>query len=434
MRTRGPRSPFLCLAVALAASTSLADDPPARVGFVVRAGEHDRHGSIVRFSIPVTRLAPALTGALDAGPVALLVTDPLAPPGTGATVAQADRRPDGSIRLTWALSRPIEAGREARFEVGTAATAPAAVASWSAATGEGGRVEFRLRGRPAFTYNARPLASPDPGASPLMSRDAYIHPAYTPAGAVVTGDFSRFHPHHRGLFLAYTKTRWGTALPDFWNIQDGKGRIRADGSDVPNVGPVVASFAARHRWEAAVKGADGSTSWPVALRERWEVEAYDVPEFPGRLLDITSTQQAKGHPLELLPYRYGGMAFRSAEPSVKGPIDVLTAEGRHRLDGDGKPTRWVDLTGPIAEGSPNYAGAMIADHSSNPGYPNAIRIHPTNLPFFSVVPAHDRPLTIPVDRPTTFRYRILIHDGRPDPALDDRVAADFVDPPGVVLD
>lgn len=243
-----------------ATSPGRADDVPARVGFVVRAGGHDRNATIVRFSILATRLDPATARAAEAGPVALLVTDPLASPGTGATVAQADRRPDGSIRLTWALSRPIEAGREARFEVGTAATAPEPSGPWSAAAGEGGKVEVRLRGRRAFAYNAGPLANPDPGASPLLTRDAYIHPAYSPAGEVVTGDFSRFHPHHRGLFLAYTRTRWGTATPDFWNIQDGKGRIRADGCDVPTVGAVVAGFVARHRWEAAVKGSDGATS------------------------------------------------------------------------------------------------------------------------------------------------------------------------------
>ena len=189
---------------------------------------------------------------------------------------------------------------------------------------------------------------------------------------------------------------------------------------------MIARFEARHRWDALQKGkAEGR---PV-LRETWEVEVFDVPGSPYSVIDLTSTQQAIGQPLNLLPYRYGGMAYRGAEPFVKGPLDVLTSEGYHRLDGDGKVARWVDLTGPVAEGSARYAGAMIADHPDNPGHPTKARIHPLILPFFSFVPARDRPLAIPSDVPAVFRYRIMIHDGRPDPALDDRAARDFSDPP-----
>jgi hypothetical protein len=119
---------------------------------------------------------------------------------------------------------------------------------------------------------------------------------------------------------------------------------------------------------------------------------------------------------------------------VKGKLDVLTGEGRHRVDGDQKPTRWVDLTGPVADGSDKYAGAMIADHPSNPNYPTVARIHPTTLPFFTYVPAHDKKVTIAADAPTVFRYRVLIHDGHPDAKLDEAIARDFAEPPVVVVE
>ena len=77
---------------------------------------------------------------------------------------------------------------------------------------------------------------------------------------------------------------------------------------------------------------------------------------------------------------------------------------------------------------------MIADHPENPHHPTVVRIHPTSLPFFCFVPAHDKPLTIATDRPTVFRYRIMIHDGQPDPALDERIAGDFAEPPAVVVE
>ncbi len=300
---------------------------------------------------------------------------------------------------------------------------------WSFDQPKPGALELKHGDRSVFRYNAAPVSSPN--YKEIQNRDAYIHPAYSPSGALITGDFSSSHPHHRGFFLAYERTKTGDLTPDFWNIHVGTGKIYADGFDKPVVGPLTARFSARHRWEAKDKAKGTSV---VVLRERWDVEAYDIPNAPYWLFDITSTQQAVDRPLELLTYRYGGMAYRGPEPFVKGTLDVLTSEGLHRKDGDQKPARWVDLTGPIADGSDKYAGAMIADHPSNPHYPNVARIHPTTLPFFCYVPAHDKPLTIAVDAPTVFRYRVLIHDGRPDKDLDERIARDFAEPPVVVVE
>ncbi len=402
------------------------------ISITVRAGGQDRLGSLLTFRVPSDRLGPKAVKALEDGPIALDVVDPGAPIDSPPTVAQVARLGDGLIRATWFLPKAIPKGTEARFELDGASVGSDAHRPWSVVEATRGAIEFRNRNRPVFRYNASPLTSPKADASANLTRDAYIHPAFSPSGALITGDFSSYHPHHRGFFLAYVHTKWGDLAPDFWNIQSGTGKIVADGFDRPTLGPVSVRFEARHRWEARVNGPQRSES-RVALRERWGVELFDVPGSPYWLIDLTSTQQAEGEPLEVLPHRYGGMAYRSAEPSVRGPIDVLTAEGRHRLDGDQKPTRWVDLTGPVADFSPNYAGAMVADHPGNPRYPTVVRIHPITLPFFSFVPAHDQNLTISTDRSTVFRYRILIHDGRPDPALNNRIAVDFSDPPEVIL-
>src|SRR5262249_16770408 len=122
---------------------------------------------------------------------------------------------------------------------------------WSLSDPSAGRIELKNRDRPVFRYNMRPVANED--FPKLPARDAYIHPAYTPSGALITGDFSKAHPHHRGFFLAYTKTQVGDLHPDFWNIQNGTGLIVFDRLESNSTGPVAAQFYARHRWEA--KGA-----------------------------------------------------------------------------------------------------------------------------------------------------------------------------------
>jgi len=419
---RTPRPSAWPWLVGLAALTLPPPVTAASLEITVRAGPHARKLTPVRFEVAEDRLGPEVRSALDSGPVPVRVEAPT------PCIAQVERLGGGrEARITLILPAEIPAGGEARLRIDLdrpLADRPA----WTLAERSPGALELRRGDRAAFRYNAAPVSSPDYG--PIQVRDAYIHPAYTPSGALITGDFSPSHPHHRGFFLAYERTKAGNLSPDFWNIHQGSGKIVADGLDRPVVGPVTARFSARHRWEAIDKAGRSSR---VALRERWEVEAYDIPGSPYWLFDLTSTQQGADGPLELLPYRYGGMAYRGPEPFVKGTLDVLTSDGKHRRDGDQKPARWVDLTGPVADGSDTYAGAMIADHPSNPRAPSVARIHPTTLPFFCFVPAYSAALTIAADAPTTFRYRVLIHDGHPDAAVDERAWRDFAEPPSVIV-
>ncbi len=435
-----PRIALAALAVFLASRPAPAEDqsppPKGHLAVTVRAGAHPRQDTPVRFELPESRFGPAVLQALEAGPATLAVFH--YPEGKEnaegnwiiRSVAQADRSAEkGLIRLTWIWRGPVPARAEDRIFLGVEAPAGSPGVAWTFAEHPAGALELKRGDRPVFRYNAAPVSSPDHG--PIQTRDAYIHPAYSPSGALVTGDFSPYHPHHRGFFLAYVHTRAGASTPDFWNFQSGTGKIHSEGFDKPVAGPVTARFSARHRWEAKDKATGKGR---VVLRERWDVEAFAVRDSPYWLFDLTSTQEAVGEPLELIPHRYGGMAYRGPEPFVKGPLDVLTAEGRHRFDGDQKPTRWVDLAGPVADGSGPYAGAMIADHPTNLRHPNVARIHPVTLPFFSFVPAHSRPLSLPAGAPTVFRYRVLIHDGHPDADLDERTWRDFAEPPTAAIE
>jgi hypothetical protein len=341
------------------------------------------------------------------------------------TIVQASRMVQGTdtndVQLTWLLRGPLKAGATASFllEVEKPATG---ASPWNLNKVKGGQ-ELRHGDKLVFQYNTEPQSNAKYG--PIQHRDGYIHPAYSPSGALVTGDFSPFHPHHRGFFLAYAKAQIEKEPLDFWNIHTNKGTIRHQGLDRVEAGPVSALISTRHIW-------NDKSGKPIA-RERWDVEIFEVPGSPFWVFDLTSTQQAVDKPIEVLPYRYGGMAYRGAEPFVKGKLDVLNAEGKHRVDGNLQATRWVDLTGPVADGSTAYAGAMIADHPANLNHPTVARIHPTTLPFFSFVPASSKTVVIDSKTPLVFRYRVLIHDGHPDGTLDERIWGDFASPPKVMI-
>ncbi len=404
--------------------------PPGPLVLVVQAGRTPRKDTPVRVEVSGDRLGEPLRAALGDGPKPVFLRELRDGSPVGEPIgAQAERVPDatdGKIRLTWILAGETPADAERRFRLES--TRPETSASpWSLSDETSGTLELWHGKRMVFRYNTAPVSNP--GYGPIQHRDAYLHPALTPSGATITGDFSSSHPHHRGFFLAYAKTEVGPLHPDFWNIHAGSGKIHFDRLDETSVGPVTARIVAMHRWEAKDK-AKGAV--PV-LRERWDVEAYDIPGSPYWLFDLTSTQQAIGEPLQVQPYRYGGMAYRGPEPFVKGKLDVLTSAGLDRSRGDQKPARWVDLTGPVADGSDRYGGAMILDHPKNLNTPTVARIHPTRLPFFSYVPGYDTKVTISADSPTVFRYRVMIHDGRPDAAIDERLWLDFAEPPRVTV-
>lgn len=396
---------------------------------VVRAGDHERVDTPVWVDLKGAPGAAVLAKvpSLATGPKPFLLKE-LSQAGIShdpivAQVEAPPRESGAAVRLTWILSGKSAAGTERRFEA-VPGDAPDTAKPWSLSAPSAGPLVLKNRQRLVFQYNDRPVSHPD--YAPIQTRDAYIHPAYTPSGALITGDFSAHHTHHRGFFLAYTKTQVGSLHPDFWNIQGGSGKVVFDRLDRAEAGPVTARIETRHRWEAKGGG--------TVLKERWQIEAYDIPDSPYWLFDLTATQQATSEPLELLPYRYGGMAYRGPEPFVKGPLDVLTSERRNRLSGNQKPTRWVDLTGPVEAGSDRYGGAMILDHPANVNHPTVARIHPILLPFFCYVPGHDVKVTIRSAEPTVFRYRVVIHDGRPNFELNQRLWRDFAEPPAVVVE
>lgn len=398
----------------------------------VKAGVTERVDTPVRIDLRVSRLGPGLVRGLEGGPRAVTLRELRDGSAASSTVvAQLDvpanessAGPVSTVRLTFILPGRTAAGTSRRFRIEP--EAPRTVKGpWSLSDPRTGSVELRHLDHPVFRYNVAPVSHPDFPA--VQSRSAYLHPAYSPSGVLVTADYSKkSHGHHRGFFFAYTKTDFGGGHPDFWNIHRGTAKIVCDRVEETTAGPVLARLVTRHRWEAEGLG--------TALQERWELEAYDIPDSRFWMFDLTTTQQATQKPLDLPPYRYGGMTYRGADSFYEGPLDVLTSEGLDRVRGDQKPARWVDLTGVAGDGSGRYAGAVILDHPTNLHHPTVVRIHPTKIPFFVFTPAHDVKVTLPTDRPTKFRYRVVIHDGHPDAPLDERLWRDFASPPVATLE
>ncbi len=407
-----------------------ADSFAADVRLSARSGDAPRQDAIVLKELPAKLMADRFGQKTVDG---ISADSPacwsLVPDDHPDRIRPVEAVKDGdTVRLTWVEPGSWPSGEERRWTL-KPETPKDFRSPWSWKRTEDGQVELHHAARGlVFRYRAEPENRP--GLPITQNRGAYIHPFLTPAGKTATGDFSPYHTHHRGFFLAYAKTTVGDYHPDFWNIHGGTAKIVAQKGSIRTVaGPVTAKLNVRHDWQLRDKARPEADSGASVGDETWEIAVYEVPGEPAWVWDIASTQTPRGQDMVLVKHRYGGMAYRGPEPFVKGKLDVLTSEGADtRAKADQKPARWIDLTGPVAEGASEYVGAVMCDHPANPRFPNVVRIHPTLLPFFSFVPAHREDLRLEAGKPVTWRYRTMVHDGHPDRARNEALFADFSTP------
>ena len=270
------------------------------------------------------------------------------------------------------------------------------------------------RSNPVLIYNK--VATKEASKhEPHFARSGYIHPLYSPAGKVVTGDFPADHKHQHALFFAWTKTKFQKRKPEFWNQKLEAGRISfmgvVEGSIVSSEG--MGSFAVEHLWED-LTAPDGPV--PV-IKEKWKVTVYDVGK-DRHLFDIESIQEMLGDKsLTIEKYHYGGMAIRgpdtwySDEKEATPPGSIVTNEGLDRIEGNHSRPKWVAMSGPVEEGG--EAGVAVIPAESNFRHPQWVRLHP-NKPYFVYAPMVEESFTIIPGEPYISKFRYVVFDGEPD--------------------
>jgi hypothetical protein len=271
-------------------------------------------------------------------------------------------------------------------------------------------------------------SEPPPGIPGYFSHSGYLHPVFSPAGKILTGDYPADHPWHRGIWHSWTKTEFDGRHPDFWNMaKERDGRVLAGTEFVRLVktwsGTVHAGFISQQR------SFDATGGYPLTvLNETWEVTCYRVPASapPVHVFDLKITQVcATDKPLKLPKYHYGGLGVRgSREWDAKGKVEFLTSSGANRLQGDAQKARWVYMSG-LAQGAP--AGLAILAHPANFRSPEPWRLNPSN-PQLCVAPSQDGDWEIAPGQPYTARYRFLVADTPLTPQQIQNCWSDFASP------
>jgi hypothetical protein len=395
------------LAIAVAVVLIALSPAAQRLGptITVSAGAFDRHNAVVTFTLPATRSTECLL---------LMGHDVTIPLQVGA------RR-----EATFVLPQ-MKAGTSRHYFLGAGDCDPRRTTPVVEARRDGAVVRVTASGKPVLTYQAQPGEFPRPDIKPIFKRGGYIHPVYTPEGRAITDDFPVDHPHHHGIWWAWTKTEYDGRQPDFWNVGDGTGRVDFASLDTTWSGQVHGGLTANTRFTDVTGGRS-----EVVLKDTWDVRVYR-PLGKVLVFDIVSTQNLAGGKALVLPeYRYGGLGVRGhIQWNGKGDKTVfLTSEGKTRADGNGTPARWTHMGG-LLDGRP--AGIAILDHPSNFRSPQPTRLNPDN-PFFNYSPSVAGDWKMEPGKPYVSRYRFVTYEGEPDRELLERMWNDYANPPAVTV-
>ena len=272
-----------------------------------------------------------------------------------------------------------------------------------------GQVVVSEAGRPVLQYNyltvqppAGYLESVQPGNRRYArARSDYIHPLYGPDGEILTEDWSKDHPHHRGIYWAWPEVDWCGQRGDLHALQTVIAR--------PTANIKLQSGADTARIEA-------ENLW------LWEDETPIVREVTvilvhrvgaqGRLIDLVFHFEALADEVALARRgtdAYGGLNIRLSP--IRDMQLVHHADPAHA-----KPCRaWSDSFG-IRQGGTRSIGLAVFEKVTNPDYPGDYIEYPY-LPWFQpTFPARGTHYVVKQSRPLTLQYRLWI---RPDSATDE---------------
>lgn len=214
-------------------------------------------------------------------------------------------------------------------------------------------IELTENGKPVLVYNHGMVLKD--GVDAKYRRSSYIHPVYAPDGTVLTDDFPKDHPHHRGICWSWPIVTFEGQTHDVWAVIGMHQRF-------------VKWTAKKLSAESAVIGVENG--WFVGERKAVkETVELTVNRAQGgrRTFDVKLTFEAAGAPVEITGREvkgYGGFGVRFAP---RTETVLRTEAGVEPKDTDMVKHPWAELE---ALFNGRRAGMRIEDLASNAGAPN----------------------------------------------------------------
>lgn len=305
---------------------------------------------------------------------------------------------------------------------GWAVSAAAGEPSYGAEKGTAALVLKTPDGRPMVRYVIGRLpAEEQPQTSvPVVG---YLHPLYTPSGAVLTESGSRDgdHPWLRGVFLAWPQVD-GPRPAGFWTcgqvVWKEKGQIVNREASVA-ADAQGASLSATNAWS------DGQEE---LLLEKTTIHA--CRKLGVYVIDVQSALSAAQEPVQLQPWAFAGWTIhgrRVGDESARfytpqGEVD-RTPPVWNDAQTNWPDAPWYDLVLRGKEG--DRCGVAMLGHPGN----GATTWHTnSSLRFLNANVTPLTPATVEKTKPLVLRYRLVAHDGGTPTEVLTQLAAEFGEP------
>ncbi len=299
----------------------------------------------------------------------------------------------------------------------------------------GEAIHFQIAEKKVLAYQYRITQVPD-GVSEIYQRGGYIHPLWSPAGAIITRIQPPDHYHHYGIWNPWTHTEFEGREIDFWNLYKGQGTVVVKGDPTVIDGKIFSDLFTFH--QHIVKADSLNPADKTALNESIQIRIWNAdPQQKVWLVDIISTLTcAVELPFTIKEYRYQGFSLRANKNWDDQTATLITSEGKDKSNANGTRARWCDVKGPSIAGT---SGIVFMTHPDNFNYPELLRIWPTGMNegkenvFVNFNPAQDRDWILEPGKSYTLRYRLLMYDGSIDRQLAENYWNDFTNPPLVIM-
>ena len=296
---------------------------------------------------------------------------------------------------------------------------------------ESGQVILSDKAKPVLQYNYQTVAERDamdtlPAnkyivtatdtfmANPsiyAVPRSNYIHPVYGLEGEMLTRDWSRDHPHHRGIYWAWPEVEFGSKRGDLHALQIVF--ARPTGAIELTDGKEYSQVEAENLWMW------GDTT-PI-VREVALIRAYRATSR-GRIIDLVFRFVALKDSVTIARREtslYGGLSIRMQTPQEQ-EISTFT-------DTSDVATRraWSDLSGLFARAE-TKSGMTVLQYRNNPDYPDAWIQYPELSWCQPAFPATGTRYKLAPGEPLVLRYRLFIHSGaKPDQKVVSKLWDEF---------
>lgn len=250
-------------------------------------------------------------------------------------------------------------------------------------------LELSENGKPVLVYNHGPLLKE--GVDPKYRRSSYIHPVYAPDGTVLTDDFPKDHPHHRGICWSWPIVTFAGQTHDVWAVIGMHQRF-------------VKWTARKLSSERAVLGVENG--WFAGERKAVkETVELTVRRAQGRRreFDVKLTFEAVDQPVEISGREvkgYGGFGVRFAP---RTDTVLRTDAGVEPKDSDMVNHPWAELEAAFAG---RRAGMRIEDMAANPGAPNGWCLR--HYGYVAVNYPGLQKITLLPGKPLVLAYRVTV--------------------------